>query len=61
MSATLAEISERPHGVVPREVLTAGSGLAFLQGLQRRRPELSQVGPLSGIHAERNAARFGQG
>jgi uncharacterized protein (TIGR00369 family) len=33
MSPTLAEISERPHGVVPRDVLTAGSGLAFLQGL----------------------------
>lgn len=29
----LAHRSEREHGVVAREVLTAGSGLAFLQGL----------------------------
>ena len=29
----LAEDAERMHGVVPREVLTAGTGLAFLQGL----------------------------
>ncbi|HEX8167442.1 MAG TPA: PaaI family thioesterase [Beijerinckiaceae bacterium] len=29
----LARRAERDHGVVPREVLTAGSGLAFLQGL----------------------------
>jgi uncharacterized protein (TIGR00369 family) len=28
-----ARSSERSHGVVSREVLTAGSGLAFLQGL----------------------------
>ena len=33
MSATVAELAERTHGVVPREVLTAGTGLAFLQGL----------------------------
>jgi len=33
MSATVAELAVRTHGVVPREVLTAGSGLAFLQGL----------------------------
>lgn len=33
MSATLAELAERTHGVVPREVLTADTGLAFLQGL----------------------------
>jgi uncharacterized protein (TIGR00369 family) len=29
----LARLAEREHGVVAREVLTAGSGLAFLQGL----------------------------
>ena len=33
MSATVAELAERTHGVVPREVLTADTGLAFLQGL----------------------------
>ena len=33
MSATVAELAERTHGVVPREVLTAGTGLAFLHGL----------------------------
>ena len=33
MPATLAELAERTHGVVPREVLTAGTGLSFLQGL----------------------------
>jgi uncharacterized protein (TIGR00369 family) len=33
MSATFAELAERTHGVVPREVLTAGTGLAFLQAL----------------------------
>ena len=30
---TPAPGQERAHGVVPRSVLTAGSGLAFLQGL----------------------------
>jgi uncharacterized protein (TIGR00369 family) len=29
----LARLSERQHGVVPRDVLMAQSGLAFLQGL----------------------------
>ena len=33
MSATVAELADRTHGVVPRDVLTAGTGLAFLQGL----------------------------
>lgn len=33
MAAALADFAGRTHGVVPREVLTAGSGLAFLQGL----------------------------
>jgi uncharacterized protein (TIGR00369 family) len=33
MSATLAELAELTHGVVAREVLTAGTGLAFVQGL----------------------------
>ena len=33
MAAALADPAERTHGVVPREVLTAGTGLAFLQAL----------------------------
>ena len=33
MSAAVAELRERAHGVVPREVLTAGTGLSFLQAL----------------------------